>query len=288
MTVRRLVTLANLTMKTNSKLIGIFAVLLVVGFLLPGVSSAKNVRNWFNSPPKSNNQNQGQEQEKNSTKSYDQNENKQAQFCKTIEKWAGKVDQNIIDRQSKIQERQTERLQKLEEKRENRDGKLEQYREKWEEKWGEHFAKLEEKATTSAQGEALVEFKEAVKNAIAIRQAAVDAAISEYRTNLDKMIADRKTALEQAKTEYKNAYQIAVQKAKTDCANGVNPAQIKETLRASLMAAKDEYNSERKELEKGDVKSLVDVRQAAFKQALENFKKAMQEARDALKAALGL
>jgi hypothetical protein len=37
-----------------------------------------------------------------------------------------------------------------------------------------------------------------------------------------------------------------------------------------------------------DVKPLVEARQQAFKEALEYFKKAMQEARDKLKAALGL
>jgi hypothetical protein len=281
-------------MKTNSKLISILAVLLIIGLLVPGVSFAKSIREWFNIRGRNNVQEEQKasesdnEEEQRASESHNELRNKQLQFCNLIGIWTDKVDQNIIGRQFKIQGRQTERSGKLNERRDNRDVKLEQYRQNWEEKWEKHFEKLEEKATTSVQMEALVEFKEAVKDAIASRQAAIDAAISEYRTDLDKMIADRKTATENAKIEYQNAYKTAIDKAKTDCAAGIDPAQVRETLRAALKAVKDKFEKDRQAIEKMDVKPLVDARQQAFKEALEYFKKAMQEARDKLKTALGL
>ncbi len=279
--------LVNLMMKTNSKLINILAVLLIIGLLIPGISFAKGIKDWFNI--RQRNTDRDQEQEKNASSSYNQIRNKQSQFCNLIGKWTDKVDQNITQRQTKIYDKQIERLQKLDQRRENRDTKLEQFRQEWETMWEKHFLKLDEKASTSAEKQALVEFKETVKEAIASRQAAVDAAISKYRADLDKMVADRKTAAENARITYLTAYQAAIDKAKADCAQaGADPAKIRQELQTALKAAKDKYQSDVKTIEKTEVKPLVEARQQAFKEALDYFKKAMEAARVKLRAAFNL
>lgn len=258
-------------MKTNSKFIGILAILLIAGLLVPTISLAK--------------QNKGKEWsllQRNSENS------KNKKFCNQLENWASKIDQNITERQEKIIEKQTERLQKLNERRENRDTKLEQHREKWEEKWQEHFDMLEDKASTSVERQALVEFKETVLEAKASRQAAVDEAISDFRDALGQVVNNRKTATEQARVEYQNAYKTAVDKAKADCIAGIDPAQVRETLKAALKVAKDEFEKDRQAIEKIDVKPLIEARQQAFKEALDYFKRIMNEARNELRAAFGL
>jgi hypothetical protein len=302
------VILVNLTMKTNSKIIFILTFLLVVGLLIPAISFA--TMNYGQNLYQSQKQNfeqkkadwqakwqeikdqhkQWQEEKQNvreniASKSAEKINNL---ICDNLEKWVVKIDQVLTEREMKIEEKQTERLEKLDEKRENRDTKLEQHREQWEEKWEEHFGILEEKASTSEQKQALVDFKEAVEEARASRQAAVDAAISQFRIDLDKLIADRKTAIEAAKTAYINAYNAAIQNAKQACIDGGDPSQIKETLRTALKAAKDKFNSDRQVIEKLDLKSLVEARQRAFREALEYFKKAMEEARTELKTAFGI
>ena len=115
-----------------------------------------------------------------------------------------------------------------------------------------------------------------------------DEAISDFRDALDQAIANRKTAVETAKNNYLAAYQAAIDKAKADCAAGIDPAKVRDTLQVALKAAREKFNSDKQAIEKLNLKPLVEARQQAFKEALDYFKKAMQEARDKLKAALGL
>jgi len=265
------VILVNLMMKANSKIISILVILLIAGLLTPTISLAK--------------QNKGREWsllQRNSENA------KNKQFCNQLENWADKIDQNITERQAKVSEKQTERLQKLNERKENRDAKLEQHREKWEEKWQEHFDILENKASTSVERQAMVEFNETVKEAMASRQAAVDEAISDFREALAQIVNNRKIATEQARIEYQNAYQAAVAKAKADCVAGVEPAQVRETLKAVLKTAREEFEKDRRTIEKLDLKSLVEARQQAFREALDYFKRVMQESRADLRAAFNL
>ncbi|MDP2934818.1 MAG: hypothetical protein Q8N59_03580 [bacterium] len=285
-------------MKINSKIIGILTFSLIVGLLIPGISFAVMNYGQNNPPKKQNNKQKQEEWQKQWQETKEQHkkwqEEKQiekdikASICDNLEQWVVKIDQALTEHEMAIGEKQTERLEKLNEKRENRDTKLEQYRGTWEEKWGEHFAMLEEKASTSEQKQALVEFKETAKEALASRQAVVDNAISQFRTDLDKLIAERKTAIEAAERVYIDAYNVAIQKAKDACTNGADANTIKETLKADLKAAKDKFNSDKQTIEKTDVKKLVEARQQAFKEALEYFKKIMKEARTKLKAAFDI
>ena len=291
-------------MKINSKIIVILTFLLIAGFLIPGISFATTNYGQNNYQKQNTGQKQKEWQEewqgiKEQHKEWQKEKretirenlaSKSAQrqdnlICDNLEKWVVKIDQTLTEREVKIEEKQTERLEKLDKKRENRNTKLEQHREKWEDKWEEHFGMLEEKASTSEQKQALVEFKEAVKEALASRQAAVDKAISQFRTDLDKLIANRKIAIDAAKIAYINAYNVAIQNAKQACTDGGVPSQIRETLRTALKAAKDKFNSDRRAIEKMDVKKLVETRQQALKEALEYFKKAMEGARTKLKTA---
>ena len=294
-------------MKINSKIIGILTFLLIAGLLIPVISFAtmnygqnnyqkQNIEQkreeWQKKWQKIKEQHKEWQKEKQETicenLASESAEKRDNLICDNLEKWVVKIDQVLTEREIKIEEKQTERLEKLNEKRENRDIKLEEHREKWEDKWEEHFGMLEEKASTSEQRQALVEFKEAVQDVRASRQAAIDKAISQFRTDLDKLIADRKTAIESAKTVYINAYNAAIQKAKDSCSQGLDANTVKETLKTDLKAAKDKFNSDRQAIEKADVKKLVEARQQAFKEALEYFKKAMKEARAKLRAAFGI
>jgi len=267
-------------MKGIYKIFTILMILLVIILLVPDISLADNGRDTNN---RRSNTPRGSQAQVMARKNSEEQKNKQ--ICNKIADWAERIDQTISGRQDKIEEKQVEREQKLEQKRDSRDARLETYREKWGEHWDEHFAKLENKASTSEEKLALVEFKETVIDAMASRQAAVDKAISDFRTALDKTILDRKNAVDAAKIAYQDAYNEAVQKAKDDCAAGANPAEIRATLKAALKAAKDQYNSARRAIEKMDLKPLVEARQEAFKEALDYFKKVMETERAELKAA---
>ncbi|MFZ5559892.1 MAG: hypothetical protein ACOZAL_03835, partial [Patescibacteria group bacterium] len=100
-------------MKTNSKIISILTILLIISLLIPNISFAKSIKDWFNEI-------RGRSIEHRATESYNQIienrqeiiENRQARFCEQLVNWMVKIDQNITERQAKIQERQTERLER--------------------------------------------------------------------------------------------------------------------------------------------------------------------------------
>ena len=287
-------------MKKNFKILLIPMIIVLAEFFTPSISLAvmnfnQNQREGINEEIRENIQEKREEwkakwQEiKDEHKKWQEErqdryaENKNKLVCENIEKWVVRIDQVLTEKEMKIEEKQIERAEVLAEKRDARNQKLEQHREKWEEKWEEHFGLLEEKASTSEQKQALIDFKEAVEEARASRQAAVDFAISEFRTELDKLVADRKTLIEGLKNTYINAYNTAVQNAKQACLNGEDSSKIRENLRTQLKAVKDEFNAGKKEIEKTDIKDLVEKRQQAFNEALEYFKKAMEKARNDLK-----
>jgi membrane protein involved in colicin uptake len=259
-------------MKTNFKriYIGVLVVLLALSFLLPVLSMAKN-----------DNIDKNNKNSENGSKNAGINN----AFCLRVENWVERVDQNLTRNQEKIADKQEERLQNMEEKKLQREEKLAEHREKWEQNREEQYTKLESKAQTDVQKQAIVEFKQAVEAAISARKEDVDAAISAFRTGLDQLINNRKTATENAKNAYRNTYQVAVQKAKDDCAAGVDANQVRTTFMAALKAGKDKYNSDRQAIEKISTKTLVETRQTAFKKALDDFKAAMQAAKDKLRAA---
>ena len=265
-------------MKTNFKkfFIGALAILLVFSFMFPILSIAKNDN------PGTGNQNQG-----NINGSVNANKNTEIQraFCLRIENWIEKVDQNLVRNQERIMNKQEERLQNMEEKRLQREQKLVDFREKWEQNRERQYEKLQEIAQTDAQKQAVLEFKQTTETALTARKIAVDAAISAFRSGLDQLINNRKTTVENAKNTYRNTYQVAVQKAKEDCAAEVDANQVRTTFMATLRAGRDKYNSDRQGIEKISTKALVETRQAAFKKALDDFKTAMQTAREKLRTA---
>jgi len=190
-----------------------------------------------------------------------------------IENWIEKVDQNLVRNQERIMNKQEERLQNMEEKRLQREQKLVDFREKWEQNRERQYEKLQEIAQTDTQKQAVLEFKQTTETALTARKIAVDAAISAFRSGLDQLINNR------------NTYQVAVQKAKEDCAAEVDANQVRTTFMATLRAGRDKYNSDRQGIEKISTKALVETRQAAFKKALDDFKTAMQTAREKLRTA---
>ena len=79
----------------------------------------------------------------------------------------------------------------------------------------------------------------------------------------------------------------ALDKSKSDCAAGTDPAAIRETLRAALDAAKTKLRSDLQAVEKlGDAtKALIETRRAAHDKAMADFKIALDKAKADLRVA---
>jgi len=206
--------------------------------------------------------------------------------CERIARLATTMETRVNEGRSKILARRDERTSKLDERRKDREERLGDRREKWEDAWEKKIERLEDRSGTNTA--AIAAFKTAMAAAWKTRDAAIDAANKAFRTGLEKLIAEKKTAVENASLAFKNAVAAAFAKAKSDCASGVAPETVMTNLRASLKAAQDKFQSDRKAIEGigAKVKELVRTRQAAVEKAKADFKAAAEKARADLKAAL--
>jgi hypothetical protein len=84
-----------------------------------------------------------------------------------------------------------------------------------------------------------------------------------------------------------DAVKAAVEKAKTDCQNGVDPVSVRATLKDSIQAARTKFQTDKNSAPKvgGNIQTLIEARKQAFEKAMADFKAAMEKARTDLKKA---
>ncbi len=209
-------------------------------------------------------------------------------LCNSYVGTRAKIDQRLTARDENLKEKRSEINSRIQERVEKRAEWLKEKRDKWDEVRAQQFAKLEEKALTDVQKEAVAAFKKAVTEAIAARRAAIDAANKSFQDGVKKAVSDRKIAIDGIIAAFRLSVKNAYEKAKADCASGVDAQTVRTNLRAALKAAKDKYNTDRQNLEKlKDTKDqLIATHRAAVKKAIDDFKAAMEKARADLKAVL--
>lgn len=210
-------------------------------------------------------------------------------FCDRAFNLFTKINEKITDQLGKLKDKRDEIGNNIQNRWDVRDKKLEENRAKWDEARGEHFTKLEEKAKTDVQKQALVQFKEVVNNAIKARRIAINSAIETFRKGVEQAASSRKSSIDAMIAEFKNSVKAAYEKAKIDCAAGLDAATIKTNLKTSLKAARDKFVSDGQAVDKTqDVKKqLIDAKKQAMEKAIQDFKAAMEKAKSDLKAAWG-
>jgi hypothetical protein len=207
-------------------------------------------------------------------------------FCIRLKQDHTQVSNRLATGEKQLREKKTEVQGKLKERRTERQAKIQEKRSITLGKAEESLKKLETNATPE-QKAAIAEFRASHKEAQEIRKMAVDNAMLAYKTALDKLFAERHTAAQTVTIAFKNSMNQALQKAKADCATGVEQSTIKATLNASVKAAQEKFKLDRKSIEKPgqDVELLVKTRNEAVRKANEDFKATMKTAHEKLKAA---
>ena len=207
--------------------------------------------------------------------------------CERFTRLATSMEARVNEGRMKLFARRDERKEKLEDRRDERENRRDDRREKWETAWDKRIDRLEDLAASNTA--AVAAFKTAMEAAWKARDAAIAAADKAFRTGLEKLIADKKTAVENASLAFKTAVSASFTKAKADCAAGVSAETVMTNLRASLKAAQDKFQADRKVVDGigAKVKDLVKTRQTAVEKAKADFKAAAEKARADLKAALG-
>jgi hypothetical protein len=209
-------------------------------------------------------------------------------FCAIFSSAQIKAKEKIADNAGKIEIKRSQNLINLTQKRLSRDTKLAENKMVLEEKVIGNFSKLEKRASTTAEKEAVAAYRAAVSKAISDRREAIKAATDAYRSGLDKAMAERKTAISKATADYNASVKAAYEKAKADCAAGLDEKTIKSNLKTALAAAHGKLVKDRQGIEKlkVDIKPLLEVRQKAMEKIKADFKAAMEKAKADFKAAL--
>lgn len=210
-------------------------------------------------------------------------------FCTRITEHATKFDQKMGERETTLKEKRDERATQWEARWKKHDEERAAHRAQWDRNRAEQFAKMETRATTDAEKQAVATFKTTMTTAIAARRTAIDAAIKTFREGFQKTMTARKDAINAAVQSFKTAEKAAFDKAKADCSTGIAPKTIRDTLHASLKAARDKFAQDRRAIDKlqSSLDPLIAARKTAIQKAISDFKTAAEKARADLKKALG-
>ncbi len=211
---------------------------------------------------------------------------KPAPKCERFAEQGRAFDQRFVNMRTDLFKARESRDARMTERKKDLAEKLAEIRTSQEEKRDELLKKLGASATTDVQKQALATFKAAVSAALKTRHDAIDAANSAFDLGVKDAILKRKVALDAAVKTFADAITAAMTKAKADCAAGVDAATVRATFKESAKAAKEKLKADRAAAEKvgPSIQPLIDARRKAFEKAHEDFKTALEKAKEALRA----
>lgn len=208
-------------------------------------------------------------------------------FCDNLTVKLERYGNNMQNRLGNYETRKGEQLKRVADNRAKADAKRTDNRTKADEVRSGYLKQLEERATTTAQKEALAEFKKSVEQLAITKREGVDKSVADYRASVDKSLADRQTAVVKAQADLKLAIDTALAKAKTDCSAGVDQATVRKETMASIKDAQDKFRDTVKSLDKvrNTLNKDVETRRGAIDTAQDSFRatylKAWQTLKDA-------
>lgn len=208
-------------------------------------------------------------------------------FCENLNLKLERYGNNIQTRLGNYETRKGEQLKRVADNRAKADAKRGANRAKADEIRSGYLKQLEERATTTAEKEALAEFKKTVEQLTITKRSDVDKSVADYRLALDKSLADRQTAVTKAQADLKLAIDTALAKAKTDCSAGVDQATVRKETMASIKDAQEKFRDTVKSLDKvrDTIGKQVETRRTAVDKVQDSFRSAYEKAWQTLKDA---
>lgn len=212
-----------------------------------------------------------------------------ANLCTRIEAQVAKMVSNVSDNVQKVERNRVERESRIGDAWNKFDGERETNRNREDENLTARFSMLDGTAKNDGQSQAIKTFETSVRSALEAKRTAIDAALKAFHDGVQSLLDSRKATVSSSLATMQAAFKAAGDKVTADCAAGVAPKTVRTTFIAAVQAARKNYEAARKGQDdfSAQMKTLVSAKQAAFQKAQTDFKTAMNQARDALKAALG-
>ncbi len=211
-----------------------------------------------------------------------------AVLCKNIDTVVSKTTGEVSKRGGSSNAEWQKRASNIQTKRTEWLAKVTAARAEAAKKRDENFVKLDTAATTDTQKAAVAKYKQAVLDAVTVRQVAHDANFVTYFKAVDALLASQKNNSGGDVAAFQTAVAAAISTAKASCASGASADSIKTALNAALKAARESFKGQRTQ-DQGTIKSQLETlkktRNDANKKANETFKATVEAARTELKAA---
>ena len=208
--------------------------------------------------------------------------------CSRLPQLFGEVQVKTAERRSELLKSQEEARRKVQRRKEAVREKVSERRDEWSDNFKERFAALERRAATTEQRAAVAAFRASVESALAARRSAIDAATAAFASSSAASAGEREARIAEITETYRVSVASAAEKAKNDCAaDPRNVVAVREAYMASVKAAKERFDADRKVLEelKTDVTDAAKTYKDALRKADADFKAAVEAASKTLKAA---
>lgn len=208
-------------------------------------------------------------------------------FCTNLASFTSQVNARLATAQTNLDNRQQNIQTEFQTRENNRAQDLANLRGEQDQDRAAIYAKLSAKATTTAETQAVADFKATIEAAVTVRRSAVDSAIAAYWTGVHNIIQTRQTAVTTARQNYVAAIQAALSNAASQCSAGTAAATVRTSFAAAVKAANQKFATDRQAVDKAgpQIKVLAQTRNLAVQTAISNFKTAAEGARVKLKAA---
>lgn len=214
---------------------------------------------------------------------------RQAKFCDNFLGRITDMQSKLADRKSKFADRKAKRSEYMNENRDTRDNSLTDTRESQDARRNAWYEKLDAAADTDAKKAAVADFKKTTEAAVETRRNAINAAIKVFRDAVDATMIAKKDARTIAADTFAAAVTAAIEKAKSSCSDGTDPATVRSTFQDSLKSARSTLQSEQQgDTKLGDtIRTLAETRRKSVQAAIDAFKKTMEQAKSDMKKAFG-
>lgn len=167
------------------------------------------------------------------------------QFCQRVDNLTSRLLEKTNEYYKSVSPVKFDRDEQLERRRAAFDKKLTILRNKAEEDRKRHIEAMLARTKSEAQSEAVEQYSAAVKRALDARHLSVDNAVRNYRNHVDselKFVQDSRRANRQ---QFFDQVNIAIEQAKSDCADGNNDAASRQDITRAIDLARQTASADR-------------------------------------------
>lgn len=200
-------------------------------------------------------------------------------FCTTIAS-IDNIEDFALDKLNKRSEKFELNAQKRMERRGDNTAERNEKQETRMQNFESRAEKLKSQATTDEQRNAIDKFLATLSSAEQSKQESIEALLKQTRDEVDALISDKRSTTTTGIAELQATIQTAFDKAKSDCASGVDSKTALATFKATLQSTHEAFRSNKAHSQiKEELKQTHESKKSEIKAIQEDFKTSIESAK---------